>query len=124
MRGRMKLILLLALVALSIALSGCGTESSGGGSEDEGSAAGSAGIGMSVQEALLVELDAPTLVSGYLFESGDTLKLCESVEESDPPQCGEPHLVIKGGELEELPRGELVDVNGTVSGTTLTLGSG
>ena len=120
MRERMKLIAPVAFAALTLALAGCGTESTGGGS-DAGSEPGSAGIGMSVQEALLVELDAATLVSGYLIEDGDTLKLCESLAESEPPQCGEPHLVIEGGTLEDQPRGELVDLNGTVTGTTLTL---
>ncbi len=114
---------LLALVASTIVLTGCGTESSGGGG-DAGSAAGTAGIGMSVQEALLVGLDAPTLVSGYLIESDGMLKLCESLQESDPPGCGEPSLTIEGGTLEDEPRGELVDINGTVEGTTLTLVDG
>jgi hypothetical protein len=107
------------LIAVAVALAGCGTESTGGGS-DVGTDPGGAGIGMSVQEALLVELDAPTLVSGYLIESGGTLKLCESLQESSPPGCGEPSLTIEGSTLDDRPRGELVDVNGTVQGTTLT----
>jgi len=116
----MKLLAPLALLVLALALAGCGTQSSGGGA-DAGSEPGSAGIGMSVQEALIVELDAPTLVSGYLIESGGTLKLCESLQESDPPGCGEPSLTIKGSTLDDLPRGELVDVNGTVRGKTFTV---
>jgi len=116
----MKITALLGLLVLAFALAGCGTQSSGGGA-DAGSEQGSAGIGMSVQEALIVELDAPTLVSGYLVESGGTLMLCESLQESSPPGCGEPSLVIKGSTLDDLPRGELVDVNGTVSGETLTV---
>jgi hypothetical protein len=115
MRSLMKTLALSALAALTLALAGCGSDSSGGGA-DAGSDAGSAGIGMSVQEALLVELDAPTLVSGYLIEDGGTLKLCESLAESEPPQCGEPSLTVEGGTLDDQPRGELVDVHGTVQG--------
>ena len=119
MRSLVKLLAPTALVALALAVAGCGTESTGGGSDTDPS--DTAGIGMSVQEALLVELDAPTLVSGYLIESGGTLKLCESLEESNPPGCGEPSLTIESSTLDDLPRGELVDVNGTVTGTKLTV---
>jgi hypothetical protein len=106
-----KTFALIALLALGLA--GCGSESSGGGA-DAGSAAGSAGNGMSVQEATLVELDAHTLVTGYLIEDGGTLKLCETATESSPPGCGEPSLTVEGGTLDDQPRGELVDVRGIV----------
>jgi hypothetical protein len=118
MRSPMKTSALTLLAALALVVSGCGSDSSGGGA-DAGSAAGSAGNGMSVQEALLVGLDAPTLVTGYLIEDGATLKLCETVEESDPPQCGEPFLTVKGGTLDDEPRGELVDVRGLVVNGTI-----
>ncbi|MBA3348017.1 MAG: hypothetical protein H0T13_05600 [Actinobacteria bacterium] len=113
----MKTFATTALAALALVVSGCGSDSSGGG--DAGSAAGSAGNGMSVQEALLVGLDAPTLVTGYLIEDGGTLKLCESVMESEPPQCGEPSLTVAGGTLADQPRGELVDVRGLVKDGTI-----
>lgn len=120
MRSLVKLLAPTALAALALAVAGCGTESTGGGSDID-TDPGGAGIGMSVQEALLVELAAPTLVSGYLIETGGTLKLCESLQESSPPGCGEPSLTIAASTLDDLPRGELVDVNGTVTGTTLTV---
>ena len=111
----------IALVALALALAaaGCGTESTGGNAGDAPDG-GSAGIGLSVQEALLVGLDAPQLVSGYLIEDGGTLKFCDSLQESEPPGCGEPSLTVEGDTLDDLPRGELVDVNGQISGTTFT----
>ena len=112
MREPVKTFALTALAALALVVSGCGSDSSGGG--DAGSAAGSAGNGMSVQEALLVGLDAPTLVTGYLIQGGGALKLCESVMESEPPQCGEPFLTVIGGTLDDDPRGEFVDVRGLV----------
>ena len=120
MRPTVKLLLSSGLVALALALAGCGSDNSGGGG-DAGNDDETAGFGMSVQEAVLVELDAPTLVTGYLIESGGTLKLCESLQESSPPGCGEPSLTIEGSDLDDEPRGELVDVNGTVTGTTLTV---
>lgn len=119
MRTLVKTLTISALVAVALALSGCGSDSTGGG--DATSPAGSAGNGMSVQEAMLVGLAAPTLVSGYLIETSGTLKLCESLQESSPPGCGEPSLTVKASTLDGLPRGQLVDVNGTVTGTTLTV---
>ncbi len=109
----MKTFATTALAAFALVVSGCGSDSSGGGA-DAGTPAGSAGNGMTVQEALLVGLDAPTLVTGYLIEDGDTLKLCETVMESEPPQCGEPFLTVKGGTLDDVPRAELADVRGLV----------
>lgn len=120
MRSPVKTFALTALAALALVASGCGSDSSGGGA-DAGSAAGSAGNGMSVQEALLVGLDAPTLVTGYLIEDGGALKLCESVMESEPPQCGEPFLTVEGGPLDDEPRGELVDVRGLVSNGSIDI---
>ncbi len=119
MRSPMKALALSVVLLLAVA-AGCGSDAPTN-SGDEGTAAGSAGIGMSVQEAVLVELDAPTLVSGYLIEDGGTLKLCESVQESEPPGCGEPSLTVEGSTLDDLPRGELVDVNGQVTGTTIAV---
>jgi hypothetical protein len=117
MRFLVKLVAPTALAALALAFAGCGTESSGSGADTNPEGAG---VGLSVQEALLVGLDAPQLVSGYLIEEGGTLKLCDSLQESEPPGCGEPSLTVKGDMLADLPRGELVDVNGQVSGTTIT----
>lgn len=119
MRSLVKLLAPTALAALALTLAGCGTQSSGSASEAE-TDPGGAGIGLSVQEALLVGLDAPQLVSGYLIEEDGTLKLCDSLQESEPPGCGEPSLTVEGDMLPDLPRGELVDVNGQVSGTTIT----
>lgn len=120
MRSPLKALALIALVVLTLGAAGCGSDAPSG-AADAGTPAGSAGIGMSVQEAMLVELDAPTLVSGYLIEEGGTLKLCESLQESEPPGCGEPSLTIAGSTLDDQPRGELVDINGTVTGMTFTV---
>jgi len=123
MRSPLKALALTALLVLTLGVAACGSDAPGtGGSGGAGGAAdtSTAGIGLSVQEAVLVGLDAPTLVSGYLIEDGGTLKLCDSLEESEPPGCGEPSLTVQGDTLADLPRGELVDVNGQVTGTTFT----
>lgn len=120
MRSRMKPLALTALLVLALATAGCGTDSTSTGSGGGTDPSASVGIGLSVQEALLVGLDAPQLVSGYLIEDGGTLKFCNTVQESDPPGCGEPFLTVEGDTLPDLPRGELVDVNGQISGTTFT----
>ena len=120
MRSLLKTPALIALLVFTLGVAACGSDAPGtgaGGAADTSTA----GVGLSVQEALLVGLDAPQLVSGYLIEDGGTLKLCDSLQESEPPGCGEPSLTVEGDMLADLPRGELVDVNGEISGTTFTL---
>ena len=119
MRSPLKTLALIALLALTLGVAACGSDAPGTGGAG-GTDTSTAGVGLSVQEALLVGLDAPQLISGYLIEDGGTLKLCDSLEESEPPGCGEPSLTVEGDMLADLPRGELVDVNGQVSGTTFT----
>lgn len=119
MRSPLKTLALIALLAFTLGVAACGSDAPGTGGAG-GTDTSTAGVGLSVQEALLVGLDAPQLISGYLIEDGGTLKLCDSLEESEPPGCGEPSLTVEGDMLADLPRGELVDVNGEVSGTTFT----
>ncbi|MDF2748846.1 MAG: hypothetical protein K0T00_21 [Gaiellaceae bacterium] len=116
MRSPLKALALIALV-FTLGVAACGSDAPGTGDPADTS---TAGVGLSVQEALLVGLDAPQLISGYLIEDGGTLKLCDSLQESEPPGCGEPSLTVEGDMLADVPRGELVDVNGQVTGTTFT----
>jgi hypothetical protein len=120
MRSPLKALALIALLAFTLGVAACGSDAPGTGGAGGGADTSTAGVGLSVQEALLVGLDAPQLISGYLIEDGGTLKLCDSLQESEPPGCGEPSLTVEGDMLADLPRGELVDVNGQVSGTTFT----
>ena len=56
-------------LALALGVAACGSDAPGtgaGGAADTSTA----GVGLSVQEALLVGLDAPQLISGYLIEDG------------------------------------------------------
>ncbi len=70
-----------------------------GGDQDPSAGAPSPSGGLTVQEAIDSELDGPLLVRGYLIERNGELRLCEAILESYPPQCGEPSLRVKGGEL-------------------------
>ena len=110
----MKLIALIGLVALTLGLAACG--GSGGGGDDGGASGNVVDEGITVEEAILVDLFGPVLVSGILVETGGVLKICDSVMESQPPQCSEPNLTVTGSELPNLPRGEPVAVRGTVQG--------
>jgi hypothetical protein len=120
MRSPLKALSLITLLAFTLGLAACGSDAPSTEGSGQGGDTSTAGVGLSVQEALLVGLDAPQLISGYLIEDGDTLKFCDSIEESEPPRCGEPSLTVQGDTLADLPRGELVDVNGQVDGTTFT----
>ena len=108
----MKLLALIGVVALSLGLAACG----GGGGDDSGASGNAVDEGITVEEAILVDLFGPVLVSAILVETDGELKLCDSVMESQPPQCSEPNLTIKGSTLPDLPRGETVAVRGTVEG--------
>jgi hypothetical protein len=108
-----------AALSAAIALAGCG-----GDALDEQQPAASAGApipggGLSVQEAIESELEGPLMVRGYLIEHDGELRLCESILESSPPQCGEPALRVEGPVPE--PSEEPVSVLGEVDGETITV---
>lgn len=113
----MKLVALTGLVSLALGLAACG----GGGGDGGGGGAAPVDEGMTVEEAILVDLFGPVLVSGVLVETGGELKLCDRVMESQPPQCSEPSLTVTGSQLPDLPRGETVAVRGTVEGTNFVV---
>ncbi|HWN20454.1 MAG TPA: hypothetical protein VNP93_00640 [Gaiellaceae bacterium] len=108
----MKRAALIAVLALSLGLAGCG----GGGGDDDGGSGNAVDEGITVEEAILVDLFGPVLVSAILVETGGELKICDTVMESQPPQCSEPNLTVTGSTLPDLPRGEKVAVRGTVQG--------
>jgi predicted small secreted protein len=114
MRRPMKRLALIAVLVLSLGLAGCG--GGGGGGDDSGGSGNTVDEGITVEEAILVDLFGPVLVSAILVETGDELKICDTVMESQPPQCGEPNLTVVGNALPDFPRGEKVAVRGTVQG--------
>jgi hypothetical protein len=112
----MKSSLLSVAAALVLAAAGCG------GSEDgaPSSAAPIPGGGLSVEEALASTLEGPLAVAGYLVEVDGELRLCSAILESDPPQCGEPSLEVRGAaDRDEV--GERVSLVGEVEDGVITV---
>lgn len=52
--------------------------------------------GLSVAEAIDSPSPESLLVSGYLVQTGDGLRLCSTLAESSPEQCGGPSLAVDG----------------------------
>ena len=57
-----------------------------------------------VDEALVAEHGARVVVSGALFVDADgTIRLCDAIAESFPPQCGGNRIVVEGLDLADVP---------------------
>lgn len=57
------------------------------------------GGGLTVSEALASDLDGPLTVTGVLIQRDGELRLCETVAEPFPPQCGDPNMIVTGVDL-------------------------
>ena len=104
---------LLAFVTLTAVLSGCGAlgisdnPTGGGGDEPvlviaEGDP--DLGRGLSVAEAMTHRAtDDLVTVSGALFIDADgTVRLCDAIAESFPPQCGGERILVEGLDAESI----------------------
>ena len=78
------------------------------------------GTGISVQEAFEHgPTDDIVAVSGALFVDAEgTVRLCDAIAESFPPQCGGPSLLVEGLNLAGL---ELDEANGVRWAESVTL---
>ena len=104
----------LAIVTLASVLMGCGTfgltdpASAGAGGDEpvlmitEGD--GDLPAGLTVAQALTHRAtDDLVTVSGALFVDPDgTVRLCDAIAESFPPQCGGERIVVQGLDLESI----------------------
>jgi hypothetical protein len=55
-----------------------------------------------VSEALSVAAGSEAVVRGALVAKGNRADLCDWVEESYPPQCGDPRLKLEGIDRSQL----------------------
>ena len=88
------------------------------------------GPGISISEALDTNITGPLLINGNLHV-GQLTRLCETLAESFPPQCGGRFLIVDGLELKTVEglttEGSItwsdqpVQVLGTVDGEVLTI---
>lgn len=79
------------------------------------------GLGLSVPEALAHGLtDDLVTVTGALFVDADgTVRLCDAIAESFPPQCGGDRIVVTGLDLASVP--DLQEENGVRWAESATL---
>ena len=68
------------------------------------------GPGLSVQEAVASRLAGPLLVHGYVVIAGGETRLCQTLDQSQPPSCGDPSLVLEGFEPDSGTLAEGADV--------------
>ena len=69
------------------------------------------GPGLAVGEALDSGLIGPLLVRGFVIVSGGTVRLCEALAESHPPQCAGRSLSVLG--LDDATLAGLTTAEGT-----------
>ncbi len=89
------------------------------------------GPGISIGEALTSNLAGPLLINGLLHVRNDQARLCETLMESFPPQCGGRFLEVEGLDLMTMDglrnegvvtwSDQPVQVLGTVEGEVLTV---
>ena len=89
------------------------------------------GPGISIGEALTSNLTGPLLINGLLHVQNDQARLCETLAESFPPQCGGRFLEVEGLDLMTMDglrsegsvtwSDQPVQVLGTVEGGVLTV---
>jgi hypothetical protein len=99
---------------------GCGSNGDDAGGNAPAAGAAIPGGGLTVEEALSTIAEGPLVVAGYLIERDGELRLCSALLESDPPQCGEPSLEVRG-EVARDEIGERVSLVGDVENGVLTV---
>ncbi len=102
---RFRLIALAAAAAMTIVIA-CTGGSDGtpparpDGDLSTGGAISAVGPGLSVGDARASTLDGPLLVNGFVVVADGRVRLCDTLAESFPPQCGGDSLTLSGFPLE------------------------
>lgn len=127
MRTTRHVVIATAVVLLAIS-SACGRDREGGGSGGGDRPKPPPG-GLTVAQALESEV-GPIRVKGAVVARGDDIRLCDTLAESFPPQCGGANLRLVGFDV-DMAEGvqqegtvrwaENVSVVGTREGNTLTV---
>ena len=90
----------------ALALASCGGESAEPPASPSPSppppAASATGRGLTVSQALAVDVGGPLLVRGALYVRDGETRLCEALAESYPPQCGGASLLVEGVDVSEV----------------------
>lgn len=95
-------VLVFALSALMLA--GCGASAGGEAARPPAPAPPASaqpipGGGLSIDEALATDAEGPLAVKGALVATGADVRLCSTLAESYPPQCGGSSLSVRGLDL-------------------------
>ena len=91
-----KILVLLAIVTIaSVAAAACGDDND---DLDSGPISG-VGPGISIGQVINSNFKVPLLINGLLHVQNGEVRLCETLAESFPPQCGGRFLVVKGLDL-------------------------
>ncbi len=118
--------LLPALLLALVLASGCSVTEGSGGSDE--------GVDhLALEDALTYSSDTPVTVAGYFLVEAGAPRLCASLAESDPPQCGGAKLDVVSlpGRIPPMHEsadgrvrwvGERVVVMGVVSGGEIAVG--
>jgi hypothetical protein len=94
-----------------------------------GDPGGTAPRAYTVDEAVSAEVDGPILVTGLLIDAGNGWRLCATIAESYPPQCGGAFVSVDGLDAAEFDLqqagtvrwSEDATVVGTLDGDILTV---
>ena len=125
------LVLFAVMTTASVVAAGCGGDDGGDDGDLVSSPISGVGPGISIGEVFNTDLKGPLLINGLLHIENGQVRLCESLAESFPPQCGGKFLVVKGLDLLKMDgltrEGSVtwsersVQILGTVEGEELTV---
>ena len=98
-----------------------------------GGPASGVGPGISIAQAMTTNLAGPLLINGLLHAQDGQVRLCETLAESFPPQCGGTALIVEGLDLTTMDgltsegsvtwSSQPVQILGTAEGKVLTVGT-
>ncbi|MEX0953521.1 MAG: hypothetical protein WDZ26_06800 [Nitriliruptoraceae bacterium] len=111
---------LTAVLAAAVLVAGCADDTPDPQPDDAPGAAGGTTMHvLTVPDAKTNDDEGSLFVVGMLIDDGSGWRLCESVLESHPPQCGGEFLVVEGLDDTGLPLEEASGVRWQVDATVV-----